>query len=129
MVNLMSCPFCPPALIQKQVVLENTLCLFLQQPEPILIGSGLIIPKQHRSTVFDLTAEEWQATFSLLLQVKTFLDQQFTPAGYNVGWNCGQAGGQEVFHVHLHVIPRFADEPLVGKGIRYWLKQDSNKRK
>ncbi len=125
----MSCPFCPPALIQKQVVLENTLCLFLQQPEPILIGSGLIIPKQHRTTVFDLTGEEWQATFSLLLQVKALLDQQFMPAGYNVGWNCGQAGGQEVFHVHLHVIPRFADEPLVGKGIRYWLKQDMNRRK
>ena len=35
--------------------------------------------------------------------------------------------GQEVFHAHLHVIPRYADE--TGKGIRYWLKQDANRRR
>jgi hypothetical protein len=57
----MSCPFCPPALDPAQVILENTLCLFLQQAEPVLLGSGLVIPRQHRETVFDLTADEWQA--------------------------------------------------------------------
>ncbi len=36
--------------------------------------------------------------------------------------------GQTVFHAHLHVIPRFAAEPHAGKGIRYWLKQESNRR-
>jgi diadenosine tetraphosphate (Ap4A) HIT family hydrolase len=30
--------------------------------------------------------------------------------------------------VHLHVIPRFADEPLAGKGIRHWIKQPANRR-
>ena len=124
----MQCPFCPPALNIAQVMLENTHCLFLQRPEPVLVGSGLIIPKQHRETVFDLTTEEWQETFTLLHRVKTLMDQQYAPNGYNIGWNCGQVGGQEVFHVHLHVIPRYRDEPLAGKGIRYWLKQDDNKR-
>ncbi|CAG0932718.1 bis(5'-adenosyl)-triphosphatase [Thermoflexales bacterium] len=124
----MRCPFCSPALDQAQVILENVHCLFLQQPEPVLIGSGLIIPRQHRETLFDLTGEEWEATFSLLTQAKALLDQRYAPAGYNIGWNCGQVGGQEVFHAHLHVIPRYQDEPLAGKGIRYWLKQDSNKR-
>ena len=33
-----------------------------------------------------------------------------------------------MFHAHLHVIPRFAAEPHAGKGIRYWLKQESNRR-
>jgi hypothetical protein len=33
-----------------------------------------------------------------------------------------------VFHAHLHVIPRFADEPLAGRGIRYALKQPTNRR-
>lgn len=124
----MSCPFCPPILSNEYVVLENTHCLFLQTPEPILVGSGLIIPKKHRAAVFDLTVDEWQATFMLLLQVKALLDEQYMPAGYNVGWNCGQVGGQEVFHAHLHVIPRYKDEPLAGRGIRYWLKQDVNRR-
>jgi diadenosine tetraphosphate (Ap4A) HIT family hydrolase len=56
------------------------------------------------------------------------LDQKFRPDGYNLGWNCGIVGGQEVFHAHLHIIPRFKDEPYAGRGIRYWLKQESNKR-
>jgi diadenosine tetraphosphate (Ap4A) HIT family hydrolase len=110
------------------VILENVHCLFVQQPETVLIGSGIIIPRHHRETLFDLTAEEWEATFSLLIQVKALLDQRYAPDGYNICWNCGQAGGQEVFHAHLHVIPRYKDEPLAGKGIRYWLKQDNNKQ-
>jgi diadenosine tetraphosphate (Ap4A) HIT family hydrolase len=124
----MLCPFCPPALSVAQVVLENTHCLFLQQTEPVLEGSGLIIPRQHRETVFDLTEDEWQATFDLLQRARAWIENKYTPDGYNLGWNCGQVGGQEVFHAHLHVIPRFRDEPLAGKGIRYWLKQESNRR-
>jgi histidine triad (HIT) family protein len=50
------------------------------------------------------------------------------PDGFNVGWNCGPVGGQVIPHAHLHVIPRFADEPYAGKGIRHWLKQESNRR-
>lgn len=123
----MSCPFCPP-IEQANIVLENSHALFLQQPQPVLIGSGLIIPRQHRETVFDLTPEEWAATFGLLQQVKALLEQEYEPDGYNVGWNCGSVAGQEVFHAHLHVIPRYRDEPLAGKGIRYWLKQDLNRR-
>lgn len=124
----MSCPFCPPALNVAQVVLENAHCLFLQQAEPVLSGSGIIIPRQHRETVFDLTEEEWQATLDLLRRARVWIDEKYAPDGYNLGWNCGQVGGQEVFHAHLHVIPRFRDEPLAGKGIRYWLKQESNRR-
>lgn len=122
------CPFCLPALNTEQITLESEHCLFLQMPQPILAGSGLIVPKQHRETVFDLADAEWQDTFALLRRVKALLDARYAPDGYNVGWNCGAVGGQEIFHVHLHVIPRYADEPLAGKGIRYWLKQNDNKR-
>lgn len=123
------CPFCPPNLAQQHIVVsENDFCVFVQRPQKILPGSGLIVPRQHRETAFDLTAEEWAATYDLLHRAKSLLDAQYGPSGYNVGWNIGRVGGQEVFHAHLHVIPRFADEPLAGKGIRYWLKQPANQR-
>lgn len=125
----MICPFCHPELDERQrVVLENKCCQFLQEPQEVLIGSGLIVPKTHRETVFDLTEEEWAATFSLLKEAKRRLDAKYEPQGYNVGWNSGRVGGQDIFHAHLHVIPRYADEPLAGKGIRYWLKQPANRR-
>lgn len=100
----------------------------VQKPQPVLVGSGLIIPKAHKETVFDLNPAEWKATYDLLQQAKEFLDKEYKPQGYNVGWNCGQVGGQEVFHAHLHVIPRYEDEPLAGEGIRHWIKQPSNSR-
>jgi diadenosine tetraphosphate (Ap4A) HIT family hydrolase len=125
----MRCPFCHLAQGERQqVVLRNEHCLFLQEPQEVLIGSGIIIPIAHRETVFDLTAEEWAATFSLLARVKELLDAEYAPQGYNVGWNSGGVAGQEIFHAHLHVIPRYTDEPLAGKGIRYWIKQPTNKR-
>jgi diadenosine tetraphosphate (Ap4A) HIT family hydrolase len=123
-----TCPLCPPNLQQHEIQLENRFCLFVQQPQPVLIGSGLIIPREHRETAFDLNEAEWLATFDLLQQVKVNLDKELNPQGYNIGWNCGQVGGQEIFHAHLHLIPRFRDEPFAGRGIRFWLKQAHNRR-
>ena len=124
--NGASCPFCRPA--AAQIVLENEWCTFLQEPQEVLIGSGIIVPRAHRETVFDLTEAEWAATFALLQQARSLLDAEYNPQGYTVGWNSGKVAGQEIFHAHLHVIPRYADEPLAGKGIRYWIKQPENKR-
>jgi diadenosine tetraphosphate (Ap4A) HIT family hydrolase len=123
----MECPFCSPRVDEKSV-LQNEHCLFLQREEPILIGSGLIIPKRHCRTAFDLNLDEWRATYLMIQEVKKFLDEIHQPAGYNLGWNCEVSAGQEIFHAHLHVIPRYADEPFAGRGIRYWLKQENNRR-
>ncbi|AZR73458.1 cell-cycle regulation histidine triad HIT protein [Anoxybacter fermentans] len=123
------CPFCFPEIDQEQkIVLTNEHCMFLQKPQQVLIGSGVIVPRKHRETVFDLTPEEWNSIYDLLIEVKEYLDKKYNPQGYNVGWNVGRVGGQEIFHAHLHVIPRYEDEPLAGKGIRFWLKQPENKR-
>jgi len=122
------CRFCPPELDERRVEISNALCLYLASEDPILVGSGIIVPRAHRRDVFDLSQEEWAATFQLLVRVRAMIDRELAPDGYNVGWNCGLAAGQEVFHAHMQVIPRFGDEPLAGKGIRYWLKQEANRR-
>ncbi|MCW1927784.1 HIT family protein [Bhargavaea beijingensis] len=123
------CPFCDLSLMEGQeIVLENNLCRFLMMPQEVLKGSGVIVPAAHRGTVFDLTPEEWQATQDLLKEAKKLLDREFSPDGYNIGWNAGGTGGQHIPHAHLHVIPRFADEPYAGKGIRHWLKSHDNIR-
>jgi diadenosine tetraphosphate (Ap4A) HIT family hydrolase len=124
-----TCPFCPPELNERDVKLSNTLCVFVTRAHPVLVGSGVIVPRAHRRDVFDLTQEEWEASFELLVRVRRAIDRELSPDGYNVGWNCGSAAGQEVFHAHMHVIPRFGDEPLAGRGIRYWLKQETNRRR
>ena len=131
MADQTECPFCrwtdDP---QQRVLCRNDLVLFLQlgDRQGALVGSGIIVPVRHAETVFDLTPEEITASFELLHEAKGLLDGMYQPDGYNVGWNCGSVAGQEVAHAHLHVIPRFRDEPYAGRGIRFWLKQDANRR-
>jgi diadenosine tetraphosphate (Ap4A) HIT family hydrolase len=128
MIN--NCPYCwPIELVDGQEILfETGNCVFIRQPQEVLVGSGLIVPKNHKETVFDLSDEEIQETFELLRQVKELTDRELSPQGYSVGWNCYPVGGQTIPHAHFHVIPRFEDEPLAGKGIRHYLKQNNNKR-
>ena len=125
----MPCPYCPITDPAVKVIFENDLVRFAQNErvQGALKHSGVIVPIQHRETVFDLTEAEITATFRLLAVVKQWMDTSFAPDGYNIGWNCGKIGGQELFHAHMHVIPRFRQEPLAGKGIRTWLKSDANK--
>ena len=93
-----------------------------------LIGSYVIIPKSEVGSPFELSDKEWADSKSLMLEVKNYIDKKYAPDGYNIGWNVGKVAGQEVAHAHMHIIPRFADEPLAGKGLRYWFKQPENIR-
>ena len=124
----MVCPYCclDPA---ARILFTNELAIFIQDErhQGALKHSGVIIPVAHRETVFDLAEDEIVATFRLLADVKRWMDAELSPGGYNIGWNCGSIGGQQVFHAHMHVIPRFAQEPLAGHGIRALLKSEANR--
>jgi histidine triad (HIT) family protein len=125
----MPCPYCPPLEPQQVVRFRDELVMYLEDErwQDSLKYSGIIVPVRHAETVFDLTAEEVAATFRMLAQAKEVLDREHSPDGYNVGWNSGTVAGQQVFHAHLHVIPRFQQEPLAGQGIRSHLKGPANR--
>ena len=127
------CIFCDAdALRSRSVVdpIESEQCLFVNSEDldgDLLRGSGVIIPKAHRLTVFDLTPDEVQETFELLREARVVLHDRYRPDGYNIGWNCYAAGGGAP-HAHMHVLLRFADEPKAGQGIRWPLRQPDNLR-
>ncbi|MDP4083683.1 MAG: HIT family protein [Bacillota bacterium] len=132
MTNDKNCPFCNPHTDSDQkIVFENEFCYFLQHIkfQEVLEGSGVIVPKKHHANAFELTHDEWNDTYNLLQKAKKYLDETFSPDGYTLGWNVGEVSNQTILHCHLHVIPRYKDEPLAGKGVRYWLKQPENKRR
>jgi len=124
-----ACVFCDRELLRSEaeVYLENEHCVYASTRDPrdppdILPGCGVIVPIEHRGSPFDFTAEQWAATHELLLQAKAAWDERLAPDGYTLIWNCTPAGGQETPHAHLHVIPRFDDEPLSGAGGRSAIK-------
>jgi diadenosine tetraphosphate (Ap4A) HIT family hydrolase len=99
----MRCVFCTI----NDIVLENDLARAFYDKYPVNKGHLLIIPKRHIAQYFDLTDQERRAIDSLLFEGKKLLDEQYQPDGYNIGINCGEVAGQTIFHVHVHLIPRF----------------------
>ena len=75
-----------------------------------------MIPRRHYASVFDATAEEFAAMWEVIGQVKQLIDKEYKPDGYNIGVNVGQAGGQSVFHMHMHIIPRYKGDVENPKG-------------
>jgi histidine triad (HIT) family protein len=122
------CRFClANGLLVDAPLFGNDSCFFLGSKDAILSHGGMIIPRRHVTTPFELNEAEWRDTFALLNEAKAHLDAAL-PDGYTIGWNVGRVGGQTVDHTHLHIIARFADEPLAGQGLRHHLKQPSNRR-
>jgi histidine triad (HIT) family protein len=124
------CVFCDLSQLRAaDVCIENAFCLYASTRDPrdppdVLPGCGVIIPIAHRASPFDFTAEEWAATHELLLQAKAAQDERLAPDAYTLIWNCSPGVG----HAHLHVIPRFDDEPLADRGGRSAIKVPENRR-
>lgn len=122
------CKFCGDAYQKsKRTILENDLCFANFDGFPVTEGHIKIMTKRHVANFFEITAEEMSAIFDLALQGKKLLDERYHPDGYNVGVNIDSAGGQTIFHVHMHLIPRYkGDVPDPTGGVRTVIPEKGN---
>lgn len=74
---------------------------------PLTKGHTLIIPKNHKENVYDLSEEEASNLFKVVPKIASALKESFGPVGMNLLNNNGAPAGQSVFHFHLHFIPRY----------------------
>ncbi|WP_456383466.1 HIT family protein [Persephonella sp.] len=110
-----NCPFCNVS--EDMIVIKNDLCFAIFDRYPVNKGHMLIIPFRHFDNYFDSTFDEKLAFIKLIDEAKKFIDKKFNPDGYNIGVNIGKEAGQTVFHVHIHLIPRYRgdiDNPTGG---------------
>jgi diadenosine tetraphosphate (Ap4A) HIT family hydrolase len=117
-----------------EIFIETPHCIFASTRDPgiraraglaegVLPGSGAIVPIVHRTSVFELTPAEWADVRDLLLRARAALHDLLAPDGYLLGWNQGGA-----LHPHMHVIPRFDDEPLCDRWLRSAVNVPENRR-
>lgn len=120
------CPFCR-AESERNIIASSALSLAFFDGFPVSPGHVLIIPRRHVASFFELTQEERIDMLNLADDVKRIIDDRFHPDGYNIGVNIGEAAGQSIFHVHLHLIPRYSgDVPNPRGGVRGVIPQKQN---
>jgi len=99
------CPFC--SIASDKIIGSNAYAYAIYDTTPVAQGHLLIIPKRHVASYFDLSSEEQIACWKLVNKMHGAMNSTFNPNGFNVGINVNAAAGQTVWHVHIHLIPRF----------------------
>jgi diadenosine tetraphosphate (Ap4A) HIT family hydrolase len=123
-----ACPFCRPE--PRLIIAENALAVAILDAYPVNPGHALVIPRRHVSSWFDASRDERIAMLILVDEVRRCQEAASPPAGYNIGLNVGEAAGQTVGHVHVHVIPRYTgdvDDP--SGGVRFVIPARGNYRR
>ncbi|HYF23849.1 MAG TPA: HIT family protein [Caulobacteraceae bacterium] len=97
-------------------VFEDEHALALMDLFPQARGHVLVVPKAPARTLLDVEPEALQALIVRVRRVARAVRTALEPDGISVMQFNGAAGGQTVFHLHFHVIPRFEGEALKGHG-------------
>ena len=99
------CIFCK--IRKEELQFENKLAYSSRDSYPVSEFHSLIVPKRHVETYFELTNEEIQACYDLILKTKEkILKEDSSVKGFNIGTNAGKVSGQSIMHCHIHLIPR-----------------------
>jgi len=121
-----SCPFCNPD--PDRVFLVRPRLLGIWDAFPVTPGHALIIPARHVADLASASAEERQGLWDLVDPVMKVVAKHHGPVdGFNIGINGGEAAGQTVPHLHIHVIPRrHGDVADPRGGVRYVIPAKAN---
>ncbi len=79
---------------------------------PATRGHALVVPRAHARDLLEIAPEDLEACAVAAQRVARRMGERLGAAGVNLLNSCGEAAWQTVFHFHVHVIPRYADDPL-----------------
>jgi histidine triad (HIT) family protein len=79
---------------------------------PATRGHALVVPRQHSADLMDISDEDLERTMLAAQRLARRIDEVLEPDGFNLLNSCRSAAWQTVFHFHVHVIPRYQDDPL-----------------
>jgi histidine triad (HIT) family protein len=104
-----ACLFCQIARGERpsHIIYEGDGAVAFLDIFPCTPGHTLVIPRAHYATLSEMPPEEAGKLFRVAAMVAVRVQSALGAAGFNLGLNNGKAAGQEVFHVHVHIIPRY----------------------
>ncbi len=109
-----SCIFCQ--IVAKQapssILYEDESVLAFLDIRPLNMGHTLVIPKTHYVDIFDIPGKELAAVHLVAKQLSFAVKKATGADGISIIQQSGKAAGQDVFHLHVHVVPRFEGQKL-----------------
>jgi histidine triad (HIT) family protein len=98
--------------VPGQIVDSDEHTVAFMDISPATPGHALVVPREHTADLMEISDEDLERTMVAARRLARRMEASLEPAGYNVLNACRPAAWQTVFHFHLHVIPRYEDDPL-----------------
>ncbi|MHB8656723.1 MAG: HIT family protein [Solirubrobacteraceae bacterium] len=98
--------------IPGQIIDRDERTVTFMDINPATCGHALVIPARHSRDLLEITPEDLAAATLSAQRIAVRIVQRLGAQGINLINSCGSAAWQTVFHFHIHVIPRYADDPL-----------------
>ncbi|MDY6768482.1 MAG: HIT domain-containing protein [Candidatus Nanohaloarchaea archaeon] len=108
------CPFCSivEGRMDAHIVHDGDDVLAFLDVNPVSRGHTLVVPKQHAREITDLDDATTASLFEAVRDVAAACEDGLNPRGVNILQSNGKAAGQEIDHMHAHVIPRYKTDGL-----------------
>jgi histidine triad (HIT) family protein len=112
MTQEQGCIFCKIALkkIPTHIIIENDQAMAFLDAFPLSKGHTLVIPKTHYSKIQELDENLSQSLFNILWKITNPIEKSVGVNSSTIAIHNGKEAGQEIPHVHIHVIPRTSDD-------------------
>lgn len=98
--------------IPGEVVDSDDRTVTVMDINPATRGHVVVIPREHAEDLLAVSDEDLSATMAAVRRITERMRETIKPDGFNVLNNLGRAAWQSIFHFHIHVIPRYRDDPL-----------------
>ena len=98
--------------VPATVIAEDERTIAFMDINPATRGHALVIPRRHARDIHEIDAGDLQAVAVSAQQIAARVLDKLDAAGVNLLNSSGAAAWQTVFHFHVHVIPRYEDDPL-----------------
>jgi histidine triad (HIT) family protein len=89
------------------IVAEDERTIAFMDIDPLVRGHVLVVPRSHARDLWEMAVEDGDALMRATRRIAGAVHRAFRPDGVNLFHATGEAAGQTVFHVHLHVVPRW----------------------
>jgi diadenosine tetraphosphate (Ap4A) HIT family hydrolase len=109
-----NCIFCQ--IVAKQaassILYEDETVIAFLDIKPLNMGHTLVIPKEHFVDIFDTPEKVLAAVHVASKQLADAVKKATNADGISIIQQSGKAAGQDIFHIHVHVVPRFEGQKL-----------------